>query len=264
MKDIHILPDTRNIRIPIVGVTDIRMPMKIQSDNRIRQHVTGELSLYTDLIMNQKGTHMSRLVEMLHYFSNYPMTFKSLMTFLPKVKNTMGATTVLFSTSFTYFVPKKTPISKKKNYLSYNCGVIAQLIHNKIEINFIVRVPVLSLCPCSLAISKIGAHNQRSIISLQIIPKQHDWFDTFISYLETCSSTELFSILKRIDEKYVVDRAYEKPCFVEDVVRNAYKLFLNNTYEAFSIGCKGYESIHNHNAYAQVEYNEEKLLDTIK
>jgi GTP cyclohydrolase I len=143
--------------------------------------------------------------------------------------------------------------------MNYECSLIANLKGNKIVIGLKINVPIFLLCPCSLAICRNGAHNQRGIVNLLIIPHKNDWFGDFINLVEKAGSAELYSILKRSDEKFLIDSATEKAFFVEDVARNIIVILKKNGYNSYRLEVKSFESIHNHNIYSRIGLNENEL-----
>jgi len=260
MKDIQAQFDNRNILIDKIGISDLELPIILSKNKNKQEFTSATLSLFVDLIATQRGVHMSRLVELLHYFSKHSLSQKSALEFLEIVQKQTNSEKVFFNAEFTYFVNKKSPVSKKNSFMNYKCNIFSYANKRQKQLKYKVKVPVLSLCPCSLAISKIGAHNQRSEVELSIIPKNNEWFDDFIRLIEKSASNELFSILKRVDEKHVIDYAINNPCFAEDIVREISLGLKKKKYKTFLIQCKNYESIHNHNVFAEISCNPKKWM----
>lgn len=260
MKDIHAQRDKRGLALDQVGVSELYLPIKVNNGIGKYKLTSVKASLLTDLVSHQRGSHMSRLVELLHYFSDHTLTIKSVNRLLDLVAKKTHAKNVFFEVDFRFFNTKTAPISKIRNFMSYKSSLSAYKKNGKKYQNLKVEVPVFTLCPCSLAMSKIAAHNQRSEVTLIVTPNEEEWFDKFINVIEKCASSELFSVLKRTDEKYVVDKGIKNPQFVEDIVRDIAVRLQKLGYEAFLVSCKSYESIHNHNAFAKIGQNEDKLF----
>ncbi|MDH7476372.1 MAG: GTP cyclohydrolase FolE2 [Microgenomates group bacterium] len=252
MIDVHAKKDNRGIAINKVGITDLDWPIYLSKNNRS----IAKINILTNLTETQKGIHMSRLVEVLYPLSKKILSKKTIADLLISLRQQIGCSEIFFDLNFNFIKEKKSPKSGKKSYLSYDCFIKAKLVGEKVSINLGVKVPIFLLCPCSLAISKSAAHNQRARVTLLVTPKRKDWFDDLINLVEKNGSHELFSILKRKDEKYVIDEAVKKAKFVEDVVRDIAQWLKKRKYKAFIVEAKSFESIHNHNALASITYNE--------
>ena len=252
LKDIQNKKDKRGIDIQKVGVKDVQVPLLVQRKNAENQIVNAKARMSVSLDKNFKGTHMSRFIEVLNDFSKsnifdmYPM--------MENLKNKLSAKFAEVKFNFTYFIEKKAPISKITSLIGYDCFFKAKLNENN-EYKFYlgVKVPVTTLCPCSKEISDSGAHNQRAIIAVNITYNRdnHIWIEDIINDIEKCGSCEVYSILKRRDEKYVTEQAYKNPKFVEDVLRDvvlAIEKYDNIT--SYEIEIEAFESIHNHSAWA--------------
>lgn len=250
LKDIQSQPDDRNLPINQVGVKDISYPIIVLDKAGGEQHTVARVNMYVDLPHQFRGTHMSRFIEVLNRCRNGISTMK-IREILRDMERSLNAESAFFEVVFPYFITKEAPVSKEKAKMEYICRLVGQssVEHYLLE----VKVPVLSLCPCSKEISDYGAHNQRSVITIQIKSHEKIWIEDIVAVAEKSSSSELYSILKRDDEKYVTEKAYEKPMFVEDMVRSAAeKLMAMDGVLWFSVESENMESIHNHSAYARI------------
>jgi len=260
MKDVQNQTDLRGLKIDKVGIADLYWPVLIKNGQQT-QTTSAKVSLTVNLDSKHRGTHMSRLVELMGYFDNQPLSEKSLKGFLYQIKRRVESTDVFMKISFPYYRKKKSPIVGREGYMSYMCQVFSFIKRGKLVTKLRVRVPVLSLCPCSKAMNKTGAHNQRSRVEVSIISDGKVWFKDLIDMAEKCGSSDLYSVLKRQDEKKVIDEAMLKPKFVEDIVRDVAIELKKKGIKSFRVRCKNYESIHNHNAFAQISRNISKVLD---
>jgi GTP cyclohydrolase I len=257
MKDVQSLKDNRGIKISEVGVTDLRVPLFIKS-GEIQQHIAADVKIGADLFANIKGTHMSRFMEIAEKIRNLEIGKLMMSDMLKEIKSRLNVNYSKVEFSFTYFLTKKSPVSMRECTASYECKITGELGNDNVMWNYFeIKVPVATLCPCSKEISKYGAHNQRADILLRIKTKQYFKIDEIIKKIENESSSELFPILKRVDEKHITEKMYDNPKFVEDVVRGiAVWAKSDKRITDFIVTCKSYESIHSHNAYAII-INEE-------
>jgi GTP cyclohydrolase I len=252
MPDMQKSGDTRNIPIDKVGVKDISYPIVVMDKKKKFQHTIARINMYVDLPHHFKGTHMSRFVEILNSYRE-EIALDKLEVMLAEMKKKLGATTAHLEMEFPYFIEKKAPVSKAKSLMEYTCSFAATLAE---EFDFVlgITVPVTSLCPCSKELSAYGAHNQRSMISIKVKYRNFIWIEELVSLVESCGSSPVYSLLKRVDEQYVTERAYENPKFVEDIVREVTeKLFAESDITWFSVEAENFESIHKHSAYAFIE-----------
>ncbi len=258
LPDIQSTGDRRNVFIDKVGVKGIRYPItlrKPESGTGIRSlHTVATVNMYVALPHDQKGTHMSRFLEVLNEHHE-TLSSDSLSDVCRSMKDRLKAEEVHLELAFPYFIDKKAPVSGQSGKLDID--VTFEVASNGTD-DFIMgmKVPATSLCPCSKEISRYGAHNQRCemTVRVRLAPGIHLWIEELFQMIEKCASTQVFSVLKRPDEKWVTERAYENPKFVEDIVRDM-AVTLNNDerivwYQCFS---ENFESIHNHNAYAFIE-----------
>ena len=254
MADVQNRADNRNIHIDKVGVKDIRYPITVRAKDREDRRTVASVNMYVDLPHHYKGTHMSRFIEVLsaHRDSVSP---QSIPAILSDMKERLNAASAHLELSFPYFIEKKAPVSGAVSLMEYNCTLCGQQNGGGADLTVGVTVPITTLCPCSKEISRFGAHNQRGLVTVVVRYKKFFWMEDLIRLVETSCSAEVFSLLKRSDEKFVTEAAYENPMFVEDVVREvAVKLLADDTYTWFSIAAENFESIHNHSAYAYLEH----------
>jgi GTP cyclohydrolase I len=258
IPDVQNSTDSRNIAINKVGIKDIRHPVRIKDRSGGEQHTIANFNMYVNLPHNFKGTHMSRFVEILNNHER-EITVESFKDILREMTERLEAQSGHIEMNFTYFVNKTAPISRVKSLMDYEVNFIGEIRHGKPTMNVKVVVPVTSLCPCSKKISKYGAHNQRSHVTINVRTRGFVWIEDLIDLVEREASCQLYGLLKRPDEKYVTERAYENPKFVEDMVRDiAIELNADERISAYSIESENFESIHNHSAYAMIERDKEK------
>lgn len=253
MIDIQNQKDFRNIDIEKVGVKNIKYPIIVLDRARGTQQVNATINMYVNLPHHFKGTHMSRFVEVLNEFKGQ-ISIKTFQTILEKTRQKLHAHSAHMEIEFPYFMEKMAPVSHAKSFMEYRCLFSGENNVDQIDFMVGVVVPVTTVCPCSREISKFGAHNQRSIVTVKVRFKKFFWIEDIIKTVEESASGEVYSLLKRVDEKYVTEKAYENPKFVEDVVRSvAVKLNADDNFRWYSIEAENFESIHNHSAYAYVE-----------
>ena len=253
MKDIQNLPDTRNIPIDKVGVKNLRYPITVLDRAKEIQHTVASISMYVDLPHTFKGTHMSRFVEILHLIRP-EISIRNISEVLSRMKRQLKAASAHLEVTFPYFIEKKAPVSRTPGLMDYTCSIVGSSDSDgKIDIMTEVVVPISSVCPCSKEISDGGAHNQRGEVRLATRFNRFIWLEDMIELVEACASCEVYSILKRVDEKEVTERGYANPKFVEDVVRDvAFRLREDKNITWFSVSAENFESIHNHSAFAQI------------
>lgn len=252
MIDIQNQLDDRNQDINKVGVKNIRYPIIVLDKAKGLQHTVANINMYVDLPQRFRGTHMSRFVEILNKYRGQ-IAIKTFSKILHEMKQKLNAKTAHLEVEFAYFIEKRAPVSGAKGLMEYVCRFCGS--SNEKEDFFLgVTIPITTVCPCSREISDYGAHNQRGIVTVHVRFKKFIWIEDIIHMIEECASCEVFSILKRPDEKLVTERAYNNPMFVEDVVREvASKLSLDPNITWFTVESENFESIHNHNAYAYIE-----------
>jgi GTP cyclohydrolase IB len=252
MEDIQNHKDHRNIDIDQVGVKGIRYPITVLDKDMGEQQTVAEINMYVSLPRYYKGTHMSRFVEILNEYSRR-ISLRNLSKILEDMKKRLDAESAHIEVTFPYFIKKSAPVTGLEGLMEYFCTMKGALTSNT-DLILVIRVPVCTLCPCSKEISDFGAHNQRGEVRLQVRFKKFVWIEDLIGIVESSASCDVFSVLKREDEKFVTEKAYLNPRFVEDVVRDvSVKLSRDPNITWFAVECENFESIHNHSAYAYVE-----------
>ncbi len=253
LKDIQNLPDKRGIDIQQVGVKDVEVPLIIQRKDSDNQIVSAKATMSVSLPREFRGTHMSRFIEILSKWGQKNLLGVDIEGCLKIIKNKLNAKSARLKFEFKYFLNKEAPVSGLKSPMGYNCSFEGILYNG--DYNFIlgVEVPVTTLCPCSKEISDYGAHNQRTIVKLNVSysPEKMVWIEDLIELIEKCGSSPIFPLLKREDEKYVTELAYNNPKFVEDILRDVIaetRKIKEITW--FEADCEAFESIHTHSAWA--------------
>ncbi|NQV17738.1 MAG: GTP cyclohydrolase I FolE2 [Armatimonadetes bacterium] len=250
--DIQSMEDERKITIDKVGVKNVRYPIIVADRINGTQSTVADLDIFVELPHNHRGTHMSRFIEVLNHFHKENFIDK-LPEFLGEIRNALNADSAYTLIRFPYFMKKKAPVSKIESLMSYNCFFQASLKED-FDLTIGVEVPVTTVCPCSKEISEQGAHNQRSYVIVMVSFSDFVWLEELIEIAESSASCEVYALLKRVDEKYVTEKGFENPMFVEDVVREiTLKFKKDKRIKSFKVESENLESIHNHNAYACVE-----------
>lgn len=258
IADVQSTPDTRHIAIDRVGIKAIRHPVKVADKDGGVQHTVAAFNMYVDLPHNFKGTHMSRFVEILNSHER-EISVKSFESILWAMVKKLESKSGHIEMTFPYFINKSAPVSGVRSLLDYEVTFIGEIKKGHYEFTMKVVVPVTSLCPCSKKISDYGAHNQRSHISISVRTNSFVWIEDMVRIAEDHASCELYGLLKRPDEKYVTEKAYDNPKFVEDLVRDvAAALNRDSRIDAYVVESENFESIHNHSAYALIERDKMK------
>ncbi len=253
IEDVQGRADTRRIPIDRVGIKEIFHPVRVKDRSGGEQHTIANFSMYVHLPHNFKGTHMSRFVEILNEHER-EISVESFNAMLSEMTTRLNSDGGHLEMTFPYFVMKKAPVTGVQSLLDYRATLVGELNDGRVDTWLKVLVPVTSLCPCSKQISDYGAHNQRSHLTISAKIREHVWLEELIDVAEQEGSCELFGILKRPDEKWVTERAYDNPKFVEDIVRDvATRLNTDDRIRAYVIEAENFESIHNHSAYARIE-----------
>jgi GTP cyclohydrolase I len=261
VEDIQSLHDERGVDIDQVGVSGIRHPITVLDREQGQQHTIAELSMAVNLPRHFKGTHMSRFIEVLSAYRG-EITMRTLPAMLTELKLRLDAQSARVEVRFPYFMERAAPISDARALMDYECWFIGEANGATSDFVLGVRVPVTSLCPCSKAISDYGAHNQRGYVTIELrtVPDADGspaivWIEELVNVAERSGSAPVYPLLKRSDERHVTMQAYDNPVFVEDVVRNvAVQLQADSRVSWFSVHAANAESIHNHTAYAQVQW----------
>jgi GTP cyclohydrolase I len=253
IEDVQGRADTRRIPINRVGIKDVFHPVRIHERSGGEQHTIARFNMSVALPHDFKGTHMSRFVEILHRHER-EISAESFRLMLAEMTEYLDSEAGHIAMSFPYFVMKQAPVSGVESLMDYQASLVGEHKLGCIQMWLKVTVPVTSLCPCSKGISDYGAHNQRSHVTITARLNSHVWIEDLIDLAEEEASCELYGILKRPDEKFVTERAYDNPKFVEDLVRDiAVRLNHDTRVDAYTIEAENFESIHNHSAYALVE-----------
>lgn len=254
MKDVQNLADDRGIEIQKVGLSEVHLPFLIRTKAGSFQSVLANIKLTVNLPKEYKGTHMSRFIEVLNHWSQKPYSYKEMELTLVDIIHRLDAEQANCDINFKYFIEKMAPASGLKSLLDYDCTFSGSLARGgQLDFTLGLIVPFTSLCPCSKEISAYGAHNQRGLMKVKVKHKQgkYIWIEDLAAIMEAQGSAPVYSLLKREDEKYLTEQAYENPKFVEDVLRDLV-LALRSLEGVvwFEAECENYESIHNHSAYA--------------
>ena len=253
IEDVQNTPDKRHLAIDKVGIKSIRHPIKVKDKSSGVQHTIGMFNMYVHLPHNFKGTHMSRFVEILN-MNEREISVENFESILREMVKRLEAESGHIEMTFPYFVSKAAPVSGVESLLDYEVTFIGEIRNGQYSITVKVLVPVTSLCPCSKKISDYGAHNQRSHVTVTARINKFIWIEDLIKLVEEQASCELYGLLKRPDEKYVTEHAYDNPKFVEDMVRDvAAQLNAEPRIDAYTVESENFESIHNHSAYALIE-----------
>ncbi|MCI5830949.1 MAG: GTP cyclohydrolase FolE2 [Spirochaetia bacterium] len=258
MIDIQNSVDEREIPLKKVGVRNVEYPVAVLDKKNKIQNTTATLDLFVNLPHHFKGTHMSRFIEVFHKYRK-DISINHFTEMLEEIRNKLTAERAFGKITFPYFIEKEAPVSKSKGFIKYTCTYEAEVSDKEKKFYLEVKVPVTTLCPCSKAISDYGAHNQRGTVTVKVLYRDFFWLEDLIEAVEKSASSPLYSVLKRQDEKYVTEHAYDTPRFVEDVVREVYIVLKEfeggGKFSWFSVEAENEESIHAHNAYAYTECN---------
>lgn len=252
LKDVQSELDERKLEIQKVGIKGIKYPIYVLDKQNQYQHTIAVIDMYVDLPHHFKGTHMSRFIEIINSYRK-GIAIKNFKEILIAIKSKLHAKSSHLKITFPYFIEKKAPVTKSKSLLAYNC-IFSGDLGETFDFYLEVAVPITTVCPCSKTISEDGAHNQRGVVNVKTRFDGLVWIEDIVKIVEESGSCDIFSLLKRADEKYVTEKAFNNPMFVEDVVREvAIRLMKDEKIKWFSVEAINYESIHNHNAYAYLE-----------
>lgn len=261
MQDVQNHRDDRQIPIDRVGVCDLQYPIVVLDQKNQRQSTVAKLSMSVNLPHDFKGTHMSRFIEVLNSHRG-EITMRTLPVILGELKSRLNAESAHMEVAFPYFIERRAPVSGAAALMDYQCRFAGEVNGDKDDFVLSVCVPVTSLCPCSKAISDYGAHNQRGHVTIEVRCRRTDeglpalvWIEELVEIAESSASAPVYALLKRQDERHVTMQAYDNPVFVEDLVRNvAMKLQADERITWFHVHALNQESIHNHNAFAEIEW----------
>ncbi len=253
LRDIQNLKDNRDVDIQKVGIKNLKLPLIVQRKNSSNQVVSADARVCVSLPKHYKGTHMSRFVEVLTEWQHKNLLGVDIKGCIEKIITNLDAQSGELEFKFTYFLDKKSPVTGISAPMSYECSFEGRIIEDKYKFILGVAVPVTTLCPCSKEISENGAHNQRAIIDVKVSYDESEqiWLEDLIELVENCASCPLYTLLKREDEKFVTERAWDNPKFVEDILRDVVVSLRNHPIiKEFEVDCEAFESIHNHSAWA--------------
>jgi GTP cyclohydrolase I len=261
LVDVQNLPDTRGIEIDRVGVKDLRYPIVVMDRAKGRQPTVGKISLSVALPHHFKGTHMSRFLEVLNEHRG-EVTARTLPSLLTDLAQRLNAERAQIEVAFPYFLECPAPVTGAVGLMDYDCRFSGTVHDSELDFVLGVTVPVTSLCPCSKEISDYGAHNQRGSIAISIRSARDSeglpqivWIEEIVDLANACASSPVYPLLKRPDERHVTMLAFDNPAFVEDIVRDvAVRLREDRRIEWFQVRVVNEESIHNHNAFAEIEW----------
>lgn len=261
IPDVQGLADRRRLAIDRVGIKSIRHPVRVAERGGGVQHTIATFNMYVALPHQFKGTHMSRFVEILNAHER-EISVASFRVMLQEMVSRLDAEAGHIEMTFPYFVSKAAPVSGVRSLMDYEVTFVGEIAEGREQMTVRVVVPVTSLCPCSKEIAEYGAHNQRSHVTISARTREFVWIEELIGIAEAEASSELYGLLKRPDEKFVTERAYDNPKFVEDLVRDvAAALNRDARIEWYCVEAENFESIHNHSAYAQIERDKSRGPD---
>jgi GTP cyclohydrolase IB len=260
MEDVQGRPDKRGVPIKMAGISDLLYPIVVLDRSRERQNTIAKIAMSVGLPHDYKGTHMSRFVEVLEKHRG-EVTMRTLPGILDELRTRLDAETARIELRFPYFMERQAPVTKASALMDYECTFTGTASTTACDFVMAVRVPVTSLCPCSKAISDYGAHNQRAYITIEVhgdgsAPSDHNiiWIEELVEVAEAAASAPVYPLLKRPDERYVTMQAFDKPAFVEDMVRDvAVSLRVDPRVSWLRVHARSEESIHHHAAFAEVE-----------
>jgi len=253
LHDMQSKRDYRELPIDKVGVRELRFPIQVRDKAHTVQNTVATIGMFVDLPKEFKGTHMSRFIEVLNAHGSV-IHVENIRDILHAMQTKFQAATSHLEIEFPYFMVKKSPVSHQESVMDYVARFDATACGPEMDFVLTVKANVTTLCPCSKAIAKYGAHNQRGLVTVALRFTRPVWIEDVVAMIESSASSELYALLKRQDEKAVTERAYENPVFVEDLVRNvALKLNAHPLVTWYKVEAENFESIHNHNAYACIE-----------
>ncbi len=254
LPDVQGAGDDRNVAIDRVGVKQVTFPMRLRTKDGGTQTTIAKINMYVGLPHTKKGTHMSRFLEVLNAHASEPISPEEIPALTQAIRDRLDAETAFFEASFTYFIRKPAPVTGQPGLMDYEVRFQCTADGTGSDMVLAVKAPATSLCPCSKEISRYGAHNQRCHIEAAVRTTSMLWIEDLAAMLESAASCPVFAVLKRPDERWVTERAYEQPKFVEDIIRDlAVTLDAEERICWYAISSENFESIHSHNAYAEIE-----------
>lgn len=252
MKDIQKEVDRRNIALKNVGIKGFKLPISVFDREAKTQKTIAQIDAYVDLPHNIKGTHMSRFIEIIKDMGS--VSPENIEKTLNKMIEKLESKSAYMKIVFDYFIKKPSPVTEIESLIDIVCSYEGFKVMDEFKFLMGVSVPVITLCPCSKAISEFGAHNQRAIVEIVVDTNSFVWIEDIVKIAEESASSPVYPILKRQDEKYVTEQSYLNPRFVEDVAREvAVRLEKNEKINWYGVGVESIESIHNHSAFAYTE-----------
>ncbi|MEO0279011.1 MAG: GTP cyclohydrolase FolE2 [candidate division WOR-3 bacterium] len=257
MRDVQNEKDPRNVKITRVGIKGLQYPITVLDKNFKEQPTVATIDMMIELPKEYRGTHMSRFIEIINEY-RWRIHIANVKKILEKMIERLPSHSAYIELNFPYFVKKRAPVSGEESLMCYEVSLKASLTNDQ-DKNYQkilkVKVPIMTLCPCSKEISKHGAHNQRAYVTVEANIREMVWIEELVETIETSGSASLYSLLKREDEKFITEWAFEHPTFVEDVAREVFiKLREDRRINSFTVEVESLESIHNHNAYAMIKY----------
>jgi len=254
LRDVHSEPDIRRLALDRAGVKGLRYPICVLDRARGVQHTVAEIDMSVSVPHKRKGAHMSRFVELLNRHRR-EIDIRKFRTLCGELRRDHDADAAHVQVKFPYFIEKKAPVTGAVGLVDYRCTFGASVTRDDYDLWVALEVPVTTLCPCSKAISRNGAHNQRSIVSVRVWFDRFFWIEDLIALVEESASCDLYALLKRPDEKYVTERAWARPRFVEDLVREVgTRLRRDANFTRWEVEAESFESIHAHSAYASLKH----------
>lgn len=258
MVDVQARADERNVPIKRVGIRNLKHPVTVLDKANGTQRTIATVNLFASLPHHFKGTHMSRFLEVFdEYVENFHM--KHFLAMLDQIRRSLEAEWSYGEIDFPYFIRKHAPASGQPSMMDYRCRFIGEVGPEKRDFFVGIDVPVLTVCPCSKEISTRGAHNQRGMVTVTVKLGPFFWIEDVIALVEDSASAGLFTLLKRDDERYITEHAYDHPVFVEDLVREVVvRVEGLEQFPWFSVEATNFESIHHHDAFAYTERGDPK------
>ncbi len=252
MPDIQSEPDRRRVAIDKVGVKEIKHPITLSTMDGSAQETVAGINMYVSLPADRKGTHMSRFLETISEYRE-DLQPDRIIQLSHELCENLDAADAHVEMNFPYFITKKAPVTGLPGLMDYQCSFRCEANRTGQDFVMTVAAAATSLCPCSKEISSYGAHNQRCLITAEIRFNSMVWIEELVEHIESAASCPVYSVLKRPDEKLVTEQAFENPKFVEDIVRDlAIRLDDDERICWFHVKSENFESIHNHNAYAEI------------
>jgi GTP cyclohydrolase I len=254
MIDLQATRDVRDVELRAVGVSDIRLPIKVLDPELGQRDTVATVRMSVGLSAETRGTHLSRFLEVLNEYTG-KLTLTELSALLRQLRERLHADSAKMEVDFDYFLLKSAPVSGVGGLIDYRCSFIGEDVAGTQDLRLRVAVPVTTVCPCSKAISRAGAHNQRTLVIVETRSEGIVWIEEIVAWVEASASCPVYPVLKRVDEKHVTETAYANPRFVEDVVREVMVRLRNDCRLLWArVEARSFESIHNHNAFAEAHW----------